>query len=179
MKKLLILALVLGMASWAVATPILVDLTLTASGPATPGATITVSLSANQTIKNINNIDFTASGTTTINALGAWIGANTSTSLPGTLVGSTLIDDASAGYDAPEPTSGTTLYTFGVTCGAEGDVIGMADLGDMPNPNWNMFGDPTDEAIYTLGDLDGITVIPEPATIAILGLGALLLRRRK
>ena len=172
MKKLLILMLVLGMASIAAATPINVDLNLTTSDAKTIGTTITVEFSMTQKAKTVANIDFTSTGTNAL-TLGSWQ-QGASPQNPGTAT-TNLINDADAGW-VTAVNADVTLYEFDVYIGEAG-WINMAGVGNLANPDYG-FGDPADEMYYTVANLNGLYV-PEPMTIALLGLGALFLRRRK
>ena len=177
MKKVLIFMLVLGMASAANAL-VYLDLNLTVSGSDTinVGASpVTVQLKGNQDIRVMNNIDFGSIGTNVFSA-GAWVVSyDPLVTEPGVLTAN-LIDNAKLGCAAAN-VAGTVLYEITLTPGEIG-VITMADLQDIPNPNWD-FMQPPEDAIYTISNLNGLNIIPEPMTIVLLGLGGLFLRRRK
>jgi len=180
MKKLLIFMLVLGLASWANATEM--NLTLYSADDYTlvaPGTVITVTLTTDQTVKSFGDditpgFDMTATGT---NALaigsGGWQVGNLGASVNGTETGGDIVGAYMLVEMGYEYTAGTVLYKFSATINEDGH-IGMANVycqdpvGGMPPP-W-----------YTIGTITGLDVtIPEPMTIALLGLGGLFLRRRK
>ena len=182
MKKVVTLMLVLGMASMASAA--MVNLTLSTTDDTDNvlvGSIITVDLTFDQNmtvITNTTGVDFTVTGATNGVALGAW--ANDPITSPadatsnGTLNG-TNIEDAWVAY-LTKQVAGTVLYSFELTINEDG-TLGLADVGA---------GEIKDPAIlmppsyYTIGEVAGFDVtIPEPATMALLGLGSLLLRRKK
>jgi hypothetical protein len=178
MKKLLILMLVLGMASIAAATPITCTLSLTTADPIVQGTTITVQLKADQKIWSVGNIDFTTDTTGNDMTLGSWQ-ASPATSDNGTLNGDAdLIDDASAGWTSPYVAADTVIYEFDVYYDAAG-WVSATDVGtyDLANPDWDLMTSPMDEQYYVAAYSN--LYLPEPMTVALLGFGALFLRRRK
>ena len=187
MKKLLIFMLVLSLASMANA----VTISLTSGGKITLvigvdvalNQVITVDLKADTPCSGINNIDFTNTGET-IGAVGAWTPwANAAVSFPGNLVpiaGGLDADIMRAFANAnlgTEAASNTVLYSFSATVSGVGiltPVMGAVDwfttmTGPPPYGYWS-------GAQITQNALN---IIPEPMTIALLGLGGLLLRRRR
>ena len=201
MKKLLIFMLVLGMASMASAVTVPSDQTfyfqMDISGPQADfytGDTITIDIYAGDTIavtdmlSTVLNISTAASaGTATISNAGDW-------GTPPTGINLTTTADGSGGFNvnvhgivaaAGIPT-GASIYSVSFVAGAAGTVtidaasgtwsgwgaaVGPVDgFNDGTTPGYEIYGLPYAQ----------VTVIPEPMTIALLGLGGLaLLRRRK
>ena len=178
MRKVLILALLLGIAPLASAGIINLSLTSGGNSSVAIGTTaITVQLKADQDLKTITNIDFTSTSTNVIQASGyGWLVGESATTGDGTQ-SSNLIDDAYMG-SLSIVTAGTVLYEFDVMPAVVG-TIGIADMGVIPDPYADPFANPPDPDNYVIGNLTGLNVVPEPATIALLGLGGLLLRRRR
>jgi len=175
MKKLLILMLVLGIASAVQATTINVTLSTSDAHIGVPiGTVITVDMTADQTVTNIPNIDFTASGSNTATG-GSWQVGNPGVSLDGTETAGDIIGAKLAVGLGEQYTAGTLLYQFSATINEDG-TIGMANA--TINDPFGM--PPIPPPLYTIGELNGIDVtIPEPMTILLLGLGGLFLRRRR
>ena len=183
MKKFLIIGLVLVLAPVANAATAY----LTSGGLSTVSAAIdaviTVDLKLDIASKGIQSIDFLSDGQL-ISALGAW---DTSPAVydgpgtPGTLTSGDILNAiGNVGPGDLEVAAHTTLYSFDVT------------VKDNENPGGNTVGlfmgssdvvFITDSPGYILGTAitqTPLTIIPEPMTIALLGLGGLfLLRRRK
>jgi len=174
MKKFLVLMLVLGLASAASATTINLSLTVGGSSSVsyTSGNTYQVDLKADQDLKAIGEIDFIVETSSNTSALGAWInGPAGGLNDPGTLTGNDILN---AWYGANDlRTAGTVLYSFNVTVYANG-TASIDNLSYIFDPAYVM--PPTN---YDIGTLSGVSFVPEPMTIALLGLGGLFLRRRK
>ena len=177
MKKLLILMLVLGIASAVQAATMTVD--LTTDDPhlnVAPGTVITVKLTTDNVIKNFAGINFTASGTNTA-AIGGggWQVGNSAVSPDGTESAGDIIGAYMLATAGEEYLAGTVLYTFSATINEDG-TIGMANVSCI-----DPYGVPPMPPKYydlTLNGLD-VTIVPEPMTILLLGLGGLFLRRRR
>ena len=181
MKKLLVIFLVLGMASLVHAA----TCTLTLSSPndtdlVAIDTVIKVQLKAeldtsgNTYLKVIKGIDFTNGSGTNICTLGSWnttAGAGAHTD--GTQSGNSIVDAYLSTTD--EMDEGTVLYEFLATIKEDG-TFGMADVGDVLE-----YGVGFPPPAYGSVVLNGlaVTIIPEPMTIMLLGLGGLFLRRRK
>jgi hypothetical protein len=175
MKKLLILLLVLGMATAANAAS--ANLYLHHNGSATApqsviGTTITVDLKMNVDISQINNVDFglgTATGTL---STGSWYTAG-SVSSPGTISGGDIVDaywnKAGGGADYAKD---TVFYSFTVAVTGGGTLVPIMNAGDVATKGFTSYT--AAENTYT-----PLTILPEPMTIALLGLGGLFLRRRR
>jgi hypothetical protein len=174
MKKLLILMLVLGLTSAVQATTL--NLTLSSADVYTdvlPGTVITVTLTADQTIKNFKEgIDFTASGTNALSS-GSWQVGNASVSDDGTESAGDIVGAYMLAVMGEQYTAGTVLYQFSATINEDGH-IGMANVSCIDPAV------PMPPTYYQIGALNGLDVtIPEPMTIVLLGLGGLFLRRRR
>lgn len=176
MKKFLIVMLVLVMASAASA----LELTLTTDDPIVAGTTITVDLKADFDCSGIMKIDFVPTGAgISIPAVGTWpLPMAPATGGNGTLSGGSIV--RAEGYTATggtNATAGTVLYSFDldITTVAGQEVAPVMTDGaydyafQNPGPSYYAASTITQTPL----------VIPEPMTIALLGLGGLFLRRRK
>ena len=85
------------------------------------------------------------------------------------------------GNAEPPVTAGEVLYSFKVTSGAAGTTIDLYDYeGSSPFPPPIPFYTSINDGVVTgLEDMSVNVVVPEPMTVALLGLGGLFLRRRK
>jgi hypothetical protein len=188
-KKVLILVLVFGMSSAAMAVSGTISLQV--QGGQAPsymvGTPVTVEVVAGPEFTGpmgnwIGSLDIgaiTGSGTNpALSAVGAlnptltanlgWTNGSLGTppSLVAGIVGRAAISQGVAG--------GGILYTLSLD--SVGDTIGILTIDLAGVTAANPFGQPHD---ITLGQALSLNVIPEPATIALLGLGGLLLRRKK
>ena len=168
MKKLLVLTLVLALASVASAaltTTVLVNGSAfnMATGTAAVGDTVTVKVgndvaSAGGTTSLSMNADAAESGT--IALLGTWM-------LPGT--GSAASADGSGGIDFDWADGTIGLNVTGDWCQAVFDIPAATSEVVLSFSGTMFDATPT----------GGTITVPEPMTIALLGLGGLFLRRRK
>ena len=167
MKKILVLMLVLGIASMAPAA-------LTLTGPTTVavGGTITLTLSADAESVLIGDFGYVyvgglgndpVSNITMLTAMsdgdfsGLLYTANTYTYF--------YFVGADAPAEVPPPLSAGPWLTFDVTASVT-PLSGVINVSVISFRGYS-------------GDTHAITVIPEPMTIGLLGLGGLFLRRRK
>lgn len=182
MKKLLILMLVLGLVSTASA----VSVSLTSGGNSTLiigtnvniNDVITVDLTFDVASTGLSEIDFVSSTSGGIKpliaAIGAWTGGMITLADNGTLSGGNIIDadsNAALGFDVA---AGTIVYSFLATVKGTGEitpVMTSADFYFTKTSPYFYYGNVVTQ--------NALTIVPEPATIMLLGLGGLLLRRRK
>jgi hypothetical protein len=196
MKKLVCLALVLALAPLASATT--VSLVLDGGGTTvTAGSTVTINVVADWAVSdnavfNLKQSTTSAAGDATALAVGTLNAGFDLTNLPGSLANADagtrfiLIDRINGIIDSGSPaiTAGDALYSFDLVIPA-GAIIGDTFTID------DAFGTPvvTDGPPYGTGIHGGgdvidmepliLTAVPEPVTIASLGLGALFLSRRR
>jgi hypothetical protein len=196
MKNFVYLALVLALAPLASATT--VSLVLDGGGTSvTAGSTVTINVVADWAVSdnavfNLKQSTTSAAGNATALAVGTLNAGFDLTNLPGNLCNVVsgarfiLIDRINGviAGGSPAITAGDPLYSFDLV------IPGAATVGDMftiddatgspvvnPGPDYGTGihggGDVTDIQPLTL------TVVPEPMTIILLGLGTLFLRRRR
>ena len=168
MKKILVLMLVLGITSMASAA-------LTLSGPTqvVVGQTVTITLSADAESVAVGDYGYVYVGgpgadpvsmITMLTAMtdGLMSGVN--------YTGNTYSYFYFVGADSPADTTPPYL--------SAGDWLTF-DVTASVTPNLSVIGISVVSAMGYSGDSHNITVIPEPMTIGLLGLGGLFLRRRK
>lgn len=187
MKKFLTFVVVLALASSASAVSIsLVSggaSTLTLGTDVTVGQVITVDFISDTPCSGINTVDFLNVGQS-IGAVGAWsatmlgIGTQPGTLVPpgGGLNAAIMRANANA-LAGQEVAPGGTLYSFAATVGGLGTLTPFMGASDWfvtitgPPPNAWWYGPSIVQ--------NALHIVPEPVTIVLLGLGGLLLRRRK
>ena len=193
MKKLLILMLVLGMASLANAT---VTYQYRDAAGTTPISVVNVSISTNFTV--------VVSGLAADMGLTGGVYDNNDWFNPGGLVdftGYAIVPNSGTGsLDGTSPRAGNLAnithfgtmdgYTFTIDDLEDADATNDPESGDFFVFDLSVLGGATsgsftidilDSGNNDIGDVGGGTmdIVPEPMTIALLGLGGLLLRRRK
>jgi hypothetical protein len=160
-KKLLIMTLVLGITSMASAT--------------------TITWSTNAITLNINQVQVVQITADDDQPYGKWMGASDPTTL---IADITAVSDlAAAGDDATYTENYLTYNGWWYLEAKDSSEPFNIDSGDQ----WNISikGLSTGSCQFVADDYAGtkdyitVTVIPEPMTIALLGLGGLFLRRRK
>ena len=165
MKKLLVLMLVIGLASMASAA-------YTLSGPTVvaTGGTITISIMQDSTVQNPPDVLILLE-TTEPGSLGNAI------ALPAAGELRSIVPFSYAGPNAYNGVAGsltgqlTTGAHFTVDFTAPGTTgTAVIDLYS-PSSDW-LLGNPVTDTLT-------ITIVPEPMTVVLLGLGGLLLRRKK
>ena len=182
MKKLLILMLVLGLVSTASALTLRLEYNGSQTAPASVlGTTITINMLADGALAGINAVDFGEGTSTGTLSLGSWI-VGTTTSTPGTLSGNDILNaSGTKTTTGGDWAANTVLYSFdyAVSAGTVGagtvQMMMSSDDSDRANVGMTTYWYPTGLSLSPLTIED----IPEPMTIALLGLGGLFLRRRK
>jgi hypothetical protein len=182
MKKFLTFVVVLALASSASAVSIsLVSggaSTLTLGTDVTVGQVITVDLISDTGCNGVNSIDFLNVGQT-LGAIAGWQGtmALGIGSQNGTPTGNDIIRANANAQAGAEAGAGASLYQYTVTVGGLGTLTPVMGAYDWfstltgPPPYGYWYGPAiTQNALH---------IVPEPVTIVLLGLGGLLLRRRK
>ena len=179
MKKLLILMLVLGLVSTAGAATLRLEYNTSSTAPASVlGTTIQVDMLADVSLSGISKVDFGEGTSTGTLSLGDWqVGTQAQAGEDGTLTGNDIID-AFASQSGGNWAANTVLYSFdyAVAAGAAGGgtVQMMMSAAAQDRATAGL-------ATYFYGtnlSLSPLTILPEPMTIALLGLGGLFLRRR-
>ena len=194
MKKLLIFILVLAMAC--VANALSVGIQSGGSGAADVVANQVVTVDV---VPDFDVADFLISvGQTTTSAAGEAIGALGTVDsgvfdlsavdgflVNGAPVGPYVIMSHVSGIiqtgSDPSPAN-VSVYSFSLTipsAAAIGDIFTIDDIGGDINPGLPPTGTNFNNTAVTGASPLVLTVIPEPMTICLLGLGGLLLRRRK
>ena len=180
-KRLLILGLVLALPAMASAVSVSLlsggKSTLTLGTDVTVGEVITVDLVSDTACAAVSMIDYVAIGEG-INAAGSWVAAAIPApgpfNKPGTYATpSSILNAMMMANMGTWVNAGTVMYSFKATVNGVGTispVMGAADL---------FFDSMFASTLGTSVVQNPLVIIPEPATIALLGLGGLLLRRRK
>lgn len=189
MEKLLVTLMVLGLCSVSSAVPLYYQ-SGTGSVDVMENTTITINIVSDLNVNTfLTSTAITASGTTFSNvALGSVTTLFTLSRNAGVLRNGSVADVWITGETGavntleshPAVTAGTVLGTFTLTVGAAGGTITIKDYAG------SNFGPPTSSKYTPAGGSLTVTdmpdlvlnVIPEPVTIALLGLGGLFLRRR-
>lgn len=87
---------------------------------------------------------------------------------------------AGISYSRPDPTfapiADGSVFSFNYV-GNAGDVIALSSNGNFVSGD--LYVATTTDNVSLTGELGSITIVPEPMTIGLLGLGGLFLRRRK
>ena len=184
MKKLLVLVLALALASTAYA-----GLSYQLNGGGTSVAqnsSVTIEVVADAIVSSFTIGGVTMTGSGTIGAVGTLNAKFDAMPLAGTLkngaTSNIYIFDLGGGTQAgsPKPAAGEVIYSFSLGTGAAGGTITIDDFSGT-----NPFPPPPTPKLTQLNLVNDnpaalvLTIIPEPVTIALLGLGGLFLRRRK
>jgi len=151
----------------------------------TVGDVITVDLTFDCELTGIRYIDFISSAPNpgdvrpVISSVGSWAPCMQPDSDPGTLVSGDIMDAEGVltfwtlGTGELGVAAGTILYSFSATVNGVGRIdpyMGPSDLYyDKSNPGGTNYG----LVMY------GVEIVPEPMTIALLGLGGLFLAHRR
>jgi hypothetical protein len=183
MKKLMILMLVLGMASWANAAIVSFD-----AQDGLPGDTITITVSSDEQVSGVILAMITDNGFGGTANPGAWDAKFTTSDAGynggGYGFGAGDLVLATGAVDLPHYATGD-LYTYSYDIPLTA-VVGstitftvedIADYGYLSSIQYVVEETLTDMSIT--GMEFTANVIPEPMTMALLGLGGLFLRRRK
>jgi len=182
MKRILIFIFALGVISTASATT--VDLTCGGSSDvqvAAAGDTITVDLTLDFASTGIYQIDFVTDGMVSIDAVGAWLapmdtyGSVAGADFDGTLESNGIFDAYGETLDgATEVAAGTAIYRFEATVTGEGTIAPQMGPNDY---SFTLSGGYSGDEL-TMNGMN-VSVIPEPVTVVLLGLGALALSKRR
>jgi len=162
MKKLVVLMVVLGLASLASAVPV-----LSIGGPSSVaiGNTITLTVSSNNTEAYTAYVGFDPVAAATITGVAATASAGEQAAVTASPYGYANYFTIEA-KDTSDPFNSVAAgVQFNISF--KGLAQGAVDV--------LLF----DNTFSTVVGTQRVTVTPEPATLAILGLGALLLRRKK
>jgi hypothetical protein len=184
MKKLLILFVVLGLASAAHAASCTISLEVDGSSTydLVNGLTFTVELLINVNVTSIFNssdategIDFVpdlTAGSVTPSGMN-WIPASSNEDV-GDVVGSSIIDAFWYRSGTTDHPADTPIYEFTITLSSDalGDIDPVMTTDDKVRRGLTSFW-------WSENTYIPLHIVPEPMTIALLGLGALFLRRRK
>jgi hypothetical protein len=194
MKKLLIFMLVLGMACVANALSVGIESGGSSTADVLADQVVTVDVTPDFAVE-----DFLISlGQTTTSAAGEAIGAlgTVSTSVfdlstvdgylvNGAPVGPYVIMSHVSGIiqeGSDLSPAGTSVYSFTITipsAASIGDTFTIDDVGGYINPGYPPTGTNFNTMDVTAASALVLTVIPEPMTVLLLGLGGLLLMRRR
>ena len=181
MRRVVVLVLVVGLCSGARGTVV----SVTSGGSsdvqvASAGDAITVDLTVDFACSGIYQVDFVSSGLALIEGVGSWVspmdtyGGGAADN--GTLQGGNIMDAYGETLNgATDVSAGTVLYSFDVTVNGDGAVVPQMSVNDFAFQTVPPYG--YDGSQLTMSDLT-VSIVPEPITIALLGLGCLFVRRR-